>query len=37
MNAKRKFFILRPMGLVVDAPLVIRAQFQPVECSIYSP
>ncbi len=37
MSAKRKLFILRPMGLIADASLVIRAQFQPVEPSIMYP
>ncbi len=36
-SAKRKRFILRPMGLIADAPLVIRAQFQSVEPSIMYP
>ncbi len=37
MSAKRKRFILRPMGLIADATLVMRGQFQPVEPSIMYP
>ncbi len=37
MNAKRKLFILRSMGLVADVPLATHAQLQPVESSIHPP
>ncbi len=32
-----KLFMLRPLGLAADAPLVNRAQYQPVEPSIHPP